>query len=286
MDTEIKRLSVKVGDTELSYLEVGSKNKPTALFIHGIPASAELWRSTIVEVSKRGWHCIAPDLPGYGDTKLPENGNYSLSGASRLLQKWIIQEKYQKVWMIGHDIGGGIAQILMAQDERLFSHVTLSNCITANSWPVLSVRFLIWTAKLRLFRFFTCLGLFPNPYANWELSRSVCDKRCLTPEAISRIFWDSKVTSKRGQLAFQKMLVSLDPKDTINNISQLRRVNLPVHLVWGVNDPNQKWEGAGRLLREIFPSAKITTLPNAGHFLQIESMEVYVNAILASDEIQ
>ncbi|WP_019025777.1 alpha/beta fold hydrolase [Colwellia piezophila] len=283
MTAEIKRHAVKIGDAEISYLEAGSKDNPIALFLHGIPASAELWRSVMIEVSEKGWHCIAPDLPGYGKTRLPTKGNYSLLGAALLLQEWLIQKKYKNVWLIGHDIGGGVAQILMTLDEQLFSHVTLSNCITASSWPVLSVRLMIWMAKFRLFRTSVKLGLFPNSYANWELRRAVFNSACLTPATVSRIFWDSKITDKQGQLAFQNMLASLDPKHTINNMIQLRNVNLPVHLVWGLDDPNQQWKGPGLLLSKIFPSAKITKLPNVGHFLQLESTQSYVSAILQND---
>ncbi|MDJ0762617.1 MAG: alpha/beta hydrolase [Myxococcota bacterium] len=275
----VERKTAVIGDTKLSYLESGSHHKAVALFIHGIPASAELWRETLAITSVRGWHSIAPDLPGYGQTRLPAGGDYAIAGAARLLIQWLELAGHQDIWLIAHDIGGGVAQIMMTQATALFSRVTFSNVITADTWPVSSIAMLIWIAKRGLFKHMAGVGLFPNFIANKQLRRAVHDPDCLTRDRVSRIFWDGKATDKQGRIEFQRMLSALTPEDTMRNMEALRRVNLPVHLVWGMQDPNQPWDGPGRILRETFPTAKITQLPHAGHFLQIDSPGEYVDAI-------
>ena len=132
----IKRVTYSVEGNILSALTVGNPTHPTAIFLHGIPASSELWRKVMVDVSRNGFFCIAPDLPGYGKTRVKQDSYYSLKGAAELLLSWIKENGFQNNWLIGHDRGGGIAQIMMTKDEDLFKHVSLSNAATANTWPV------------------------------------------------------------------------------------------------------------------------------------------------------
>ncbi|KAM3236429.1 hypothetical protein P3L10_016466 [Capsicum annuum] len=41
---------------------------PTILFIHGFPELWYTWRHQMVYLAERGYHAVAPDLKGYGDT--------------------------------------------------------------------------------------------------------------------------------------------------------------------------------------------------------------------------
>src|ERR1044072_4466895 len=41
---------------------------PPVIFLHGFPELAFSWRYQIAATANRGWHAIAPDLRGYGQT--------------------------------------------------------------------------------------------------------------------------------------------------------------------------------------------------------------------------
>jgi pimeloyl-ACP methyl ester carboxylesterase len=272
---------VRVKDNTIAYLEAGPQNGPIAILLHGIPASAELWRGVMEILSSHGWHCYAPDLPGYGSTELATDGDYSIKGASQLLCAWIEQEQMQDIWLVGHDIGGGVSQLLVTLNEQRFNKLTLSNCITADTWPIPGISVMIQSAKLSLFGIFAASGIFSSFLGRVGLYGAVANKRVLTKNIVSRVFWDSKVTTREGREKFQKMLCQLDPKQTMDNMQALSRVTLPIELVWGLKDPNQPWDGPGKILRETFPSAKIQTLPDSGHFLQIDSTQTYAEALLS-----
>ncbi len=54
-----------------AYDEAGS-GPDIALCLHGFPESRFSWRHQLPVLAEAGWHAVAPDLRGYGDTSRPE----------------------------------------------------------------------------------------------------------------------------------------------------------------------------------------------------------------------
>lgn len=61
---------------EVFYRKVGSTNKTNLLLLHGFPSSSRQFENLLILLSPY-FHIIAPDLPGYGQTKLPANTTVS-----------------------------------------------------------------------------------------------------------------------------------------------------------------------------------------------------------------
>src|SRR3954466_1252990 len=57
------------GDATLSVHEAGEG--PAVVFCHGFPELAYSWRHQIPAVAAAGFHAIAPDQRGYGDSSRP-----------------------------------------------------------------------------------------------------------------------------------------------------------------------------------------------------------------------
>lgn len=53
----------------LHYYEKGQNNDETVLFIHGSASDATVWLQEINIISAKGYHCLALDLRGHGETK-------------------------------------------------------------------------------------------------------------------------------------------------------------------------------------------------------------------------
>lgn len=277
----ITRETYRVGPASLSVLTGGPEDGDVMLFLHGIPASAELWRGVMIRAASSGYRVYAPDLPGYGYTSVPKQADFSLLGASGLLAAWLDDQGLQKIWLIGHDIGGGVAQLLALARPRRFTSLTFSNAIIGDSWPVRPILAFTLFARLRLYAPLAAIGLIPhNPYVAWEFSHAVSDKRALTPEIRKRVFWDSKANDVEGRNAFQRHLLALDNSDTLAVEVRLKTINIPVQLIWGMQDPHQSWERAGKRYLEAFPQAAVTRIEDAGHFLQLEKEAEYWDALM------
>jgi len=65
-----------VDGIKIFYREAGQKDKPVILLLHGFPSSSHQFRNLIPLLSSK-YRVIAPDLPGYGFTEIPEARKYA-----------------------------------------------------------------------------------------------------------------------------------------------------------------------------------------------------------------
>ena len=72
---ETKR--IKVGDIDWAYSEGGQAGKPTLLLVHGLAGSRDNW-NRLARYLTPYYHVIIPDLPGQGDSKVPNDFDYSI----------------------------------------------------------------------------------------------------------------------------------------------------------------------------------------------------------------
>ncbi|GKC76873.1 alpha/beta hydrolases superfamily protein, partial [Tanacetum coccineum] len=63
---KIHHKMVPVNGINMHVAELGKG--PTVLLIHGFPELWYTWRHQIVFLASQGYHVVAPDLRGYGDT--------------------------------------------------------------------------------------------------------------------------------------------------------------------------------------------------------------------------
>lgn len=66
----------QVGATEVFYREAGPPDAPVILLLHGFPTASHMFRDLIPLLADR-FRLIAPDLPGFGQTKAPPRGTFS-----------------------------------------------------------------------------------------------------------------------------------------------------------------------------------------------------------------
>lgn len=66
----IRHRTVAVNDISMHVAEAGpeGQSKGTVLFLHGFPELWYSWRHQMENLATRGYHCVAPDLRGYGGT--------------------------------------------------------------------------------------------------------------------------------------------------------------------------------------------------------------------------
>ena len=72
--THVKRVTVDDG-ISVFYREAGDPKAPNILLLHGFPTSSFQFRNLIPILAEK-YHVIAPDLPGYGFTEVPDTRKY------------------------------------------------------------------------------------------------------------------------------------------------------------------------------------------------------------------
>src|SRR6188768_4188416 len=68
IDDMVRDLRATINGRKVRYLEAGS-GWPV-LLIHAFPLNADMWRPQLERVPE-GWRLIAPDLRGFGQSRLP-----------------------------------------------------------------------------------------------------------------------------------------------------------------------------------------------------------------------
>ncbi|WP_296277984.1 alpha/beta hydrolase [uncultured Acinetobacter sp.] len=110
---ETKR--IKVGDIDWAYSEGGQAGKPTLLLVHGLAGSRDNW-NRLARYLTPYYHVIIPDLPGQGDSKVPNDFDYSLPNLTEKLRRFAEAIKVDNGLNIaGHSMGGAVALLYVAQ---------------------------------------------------------------------------------------------------------------------------------------------------------------------------
>lgn len=283
------RRSWAIGGAALSALEGGSAElrggqspprEEVVVLLHGIPASAELWRGVMTRLVAAGHHVVAFDLPGYGDTLLPARTDHSLAGAAELISAWVRINVGKAGWLVGHDLGGAVAQIVVSRHPTMLSRLTLADTVFEDSWPVAPVRALRMLARTGAYPLLGAARLLPTGLLRRELRRGFADPGKVTPELVDRVFFDGKVRDDAGRRAFVRHLLALDPFQTTAAAGSLSRVPCPSQLVWGTQDVFQPWDQVGVRLQAALPEPDVALLDGVGHFSPAEDPAAFARALL------
>lgn len=279
----VRRELHRVGRATLGTLEVGG-SRPTdepVVLLHGIPASAELWRGVLGELAVAGRSATAVDLPGYGCTAVAPGLDHSLAGAAELTAAWLRQRDTAPAWLVGHDLGGVVAQLLAVRHPDLVGRLTLGDCpVGGDTWPVPPIRVVRALALAGLYDLPVVTRIAATALAGLLLRDAVSDPSRLDRATLRRVFLDGKVTGGAGRRAFARHLRALDPRQVAAIEHELVGISVPTQLIWGAEDRYLPFETVGARLRDALPEPVVTVIDGAGHFAPLERPEAYTEALL------
>lgn len=107
--SEIRTRRVDANGIRFAIDEAGDGDS-VALFLHGFPESRVAWRAQLPFLANLGWHAVAPDLRGYGDTtRLSGRDYYRIPHLVNDVASLFEVMQARRRLLIGHDWGGVIA---------------------------------------------------------------------------------------------------------------------------------------------------------------------------------
>ena len=106
---------VKVADVQWAYSEGGAQDKPTLMLVHGLAGSRDNW-NRLARYLTPHYHVIIPDLPGQGESKAPNDFDYSIPNLTEKLRRFAEAIQIDKnLHVAGHSMGGAVALLYAAQ---------------------------------------------------------------------------------------------------------------------------------------------------------------------------
>src|SRR6266446_5805995 len=85
----IRYRTADVDGFEVFYREAGPADSPKLLLLHGFPSAGHMFRNLIPLLADR-FHLIAPDLPGFGQSDMPDRRNftYTFDGIAGVIDRF------------------------------------------------------------------------------------------------------------------------------------------------------------------------------------------------------
>ena len=110
-----------VGDADVFYREAGPADAPVLLLLHGFPSASHMFRDLIPLLADR-FRVIAPDLPGFGNTRTPPRGSfaYTFDNLAAVIDGFVEALGLKRFALYVFDYGAPTGfRLAMAHPERI-----------------------------------------------------------------------------------------------------------------------------------------------------------------------
>ncbi|MFE4534300.1 alpha/beta fold hydrolase [Streptomyces scopuliridis] len=249
---------------------------PPALYVHGLGGSSQNW-SAMMPLLADVVDGEAVDLPGFGDSPPPDDGNYSITGHARAVIRLLDAEARGPVHLFGNSLGGAVVTRVAAARPDLVRTLTL----VSPALPELRVqRTALPTALLAVPGVASLFGRLTRDWTAEQRTRGAMgltygDPSSVTEEDLAHAvremerrlqlpyFWDAMTNSARG-------IVNAYTLGGQHGLwRQAERVLAPTLLVYGGRDLLVSYRMARRAA-VAFRGSRLLTLPDAGHVAMME----------------
>src|SRR4051794_8393391 len=237
---------------------------PAIVLIHGITSSSRTWRQVMPALAEHHT-VVAPDLLGHGRSAKPR-GDYSLGAYASGVRDLLIYLGIDKVTVVGHSLGGGIAMQFAYQFPDMLERLVLVDSGGLGGGVGLALR----AAALPGSELVLPL-LFGGPQRrvgraiNSALRRLGVKERADVQGLLEGL---DSLGDRAGRRAFlHTARAVIDPRgQRIDARDRLYlSADVPTLVVWGERDriiPMQH----GRQAADLMPHSRFEVIPGAGHF--------------------
>ncbi|MFM7212718.1 MAG: alpha/beta fold hydrolase [Actinomycetota bacterium] len=280
-----ERWDLPTGEVYVRHVPGHSARGGFAVFVHGLGGSSLNWVD-LMPLLAPDVEGLALDLPGFGASPPPRDGDYSPAGHARAVARTVrhwqsVRGDDRPVHVFGNSMGGAVALQLAAREPGLVASLTLISPALPTRrtrrgnahLPVVAVPGL-GESLLRRYRQVSAEARVAATLDACFVdvsSVSPALREALTAEVIARDAYpyvgEAFLSSLRGLLRG-----FADPTPQ-RPWALARRITRPVLALYGEDDVLVHPSGARRAARE-FPDAEVVLLSRTGHAAQMEHPEL------------
>lgn len=272
--------TVEADGVHIFYRSAGNASSPVLLLLHGFPSSSFMFRDLISRLADR-YHLIAPDLPGFGFTEVPEarNYRYSFDALSKTLEAFTdaLSLKSYAIYIFDYGAPTGL-RLAMRHPERVTAIISQNGNAyeegLGDAWAPIRK---YWSQPTAENRDVLRQNVLTFEGTRWQYTFGVTNPKAVAPESYTL---DAALLERPGNKEIQLDLfldyalnVQLYPKFQ----KYFRRSKPPLLAIWGKNDPFFVPPGAEAFRKDI-PAAQVRFL-DTGHFA-IETHAVEIAAAI------
>lgn len=268
--------TVRIDGLDIEYADTGAG--PTLLFVHGVYVTGALWNDAVAEL-QGDFRCITPTWPlGAHRTKVVD-ADLRAEATSRRIVHFMEALELSEVTVVANDTGGGLLLASLGDptlDTSRIARLVLTNCDSYEHFPPGSFAQIVKLCRLSSAIGGAILRLLATGPGQRFFLKAVC-KHAPTAERQREIFgaFATSGTTRRDAVT---VTASLDPALTMRAAPAIERFDKPVTLAWGAADELFPLSHAYRL-RDAFPNATLTEIPDCSSFVMVDAPKVLAAAI-------
>jgi pimeloyl-ACP methyl ester carboxylesterase len=245
-----------------AYVKVGSG--PVLLLLHGLGCDHTTWEPVIDALAKR-FTVLAPDLLGHGESAKPR-ADYSVGGYANGMRDLLTVLGIDKVTVVGHSFGGGVAMQFAYQFPERTERMMLVS--SGGLGPEVSpgIRAITTPGFHQVMGLLTLPGVRHVGVAGLKVASATGLKATRDLGEVADIYDSFKDPDARAAIRHVVRAV-VDWKGQIIQMADRAYLTdaMPMAVVWGRDDhviPVRHASNAASLA----PKARVEVIPNAGHF--------------------
>jgi len=253
---------------QLYYREFGERGDQPLVLLHGLFGMSDNWYSIARNIAEEGYYILVPDQRNHGRSGHSNIHNYPAMVDDLL--EFLDEQELEQTCLLGHSMGGKTSmQFAFDYPERV------QKLIVADMSPALSERGDIHAGIID-----TLLQLDLSAFdGRQEVAEAMKDQ--ITNARLRHFLQKNLYWKDRGSLGWRVNLEAI--RENLNEIF------LPVETAAPFEKPVLFIRG-GRsdyvpdddipLIEELFPQAKVRTLPGASHWLHAEDPDGFTAEVL------
>ena len=248
------------------YREAGQRGAPKLLLLHGFPSAGHMFRDLIPKLAER-FHIVAPDLPGFGQSDLPDRAQfaYTFENIAKVIARFTERIGFDRFAVYVFDYGAPTGlRLALAHPERITAIISQNGNAyeegLSDGWNPIRA---YWQddspANREALR-----ALLARETTVWQYTHGVPDAQAVSPDGYSL---DDYYMQRPGAHEIQLDLF----RDYRSNVAlypefqaYFRTHRPPFLAVWGKNDPFFLPAGALAFKRDL-PDAVVRFF-DTGHF--------------------
>ena len=232
--------------------------------LHGVPASAYLYRKLVPELATRGLRGVAFDLPGLGLADRPSDFDYSWTGLGRFASAAIDALGFDRFHLVVHDIGGPVGfEVAAANPDRIKSMTILN---TISDPGTFHRPWVMHPFSMRGFGRAYLTSLSPPLFRVLMHWQGIGDRNAVSnPELDAYV---ELLKRDDGGAAFLKIMRGFELTPAKRNLYHgvLGSGRFPIQIIWGEHDPALTLAKHGRPLAQVTGVPEIIRVPGK-HFI-------------------
>jgi len=266
---------VEAGAVGLEVAEAGAGGRP--LFaVHGFTGAKEDFADHLDRLGAAGWHTVAPDLRGHGDSDHPVGQDaYDFEVFAGDLLALADALDWDRFALLGHSMGGMVAQFVALQAPTRVRALVLMDTSSGPPEGIEPEQVEIGAAVVRQQGMAVLCELQEAQAENDPLATPASVRlRRERPELVEYGHRNTLASAPDMWLSMTTRMLGQDDR-----LDRLASLEMPVLVLVGEQD--RPFVGSSERMAKAIPGARLVVIPDAGHSPQVENPEAWWAALTA-----